>query len=109
MAQSATANRVASGILPRFLGVLIVLDGIAILIWFLQALLWPTYEAGDRWDVGETLASDGRSEPLMPAESSLARSWTSLLAPAQSRVRVTRRREGGVRPWVLEAMFTASP
>jgi Domain of unknown function (DUF4386) len=34
-----------SGFLPRFLGVLLVLDGIAILIWFLQALLWPDYEA----------------------------------------------------------------
>ena len=34
-----------SGILPRFLGVLLVLDGFAILIWFLQALLWPDYEA----------------------------------------------------------------
>jgi hypothetical protein len=34
-----------SGFLPRFLGVLLVLDGFAILIWFLQALLWPDYEA----------------------------------------------------------------
>jgi hypothetical protein len=34
-----------SGFLPRFLGVLLVLDGFAILIWFLQALLWPAYEA----------------------------------------------------------------
>jgi hypothetical protein len=33
------------GFLPRFLGVLLMLDGIAILIWFLQALLWPAYEA----------------------------------------------------------------
>jgi hypothetical protein len=34
-----------SGFLPRFLGVLLVLAGVAILIWFLQALLWPAYEA----------------------------------------------------------------
>ena len=31
--------------LPRFLGVLLVLDGIAELIWFLQALLLPAYPA----------------------------------------------------------------
>ena len=31
--------------LPRFLGVLLVLDGIAVLIWFLQALLLPDYAA----------------------------------------------------------------
>ncbi len=31
--------------LPRFLGVLIMLDGIAVLIWFLQALLLPAYPA----------------------------------------------------------------
>jgi Domain of unknown function (DUF4386) len=34
-----------SGYLPRFLGVLLVLDGIAVLIWFLQALLLPAYHA----------------------------------------------------------------
>jgi hypothetical protein len=34
-----------SGILPRFLGVLLVLDGIAVLVWFLQALLLPDYPA----------------------------------------------------------------
>jgi len=34
-----------SGFLPRFLGVLLVLDGIAVLIWFLQALLLPAYPA----------------------------------------------------------------
>jgi hypothetical protein len=34
-----------SGFLPRFLGVLLVLDGIAVLIWFLQALLLPDYAA----------------------------------------------------------------
>ncbi|MDR3470544.1 MAG: DUF4386 domain-containing protein [Devosia sp.] len=34
-----------SGILPRFLGVLLVLDGIAVLIWFVQALLLPDYPA----------------------------------------------------------------
>jgi hypothetical protein len=31
--------------LPRFLGVLLMLDGIAVLIWFLQALLLPDYAA----------------------------------------------------------------
>ena len=31
--------------LPRFLGVLVLLDGIAILVWFLQALLLPAYRA----------------------------------------------------------------
>jgi hypothetical protein len=30
-----------SGLLPRFLGVLLILDGIAVMIWFLQALLLP--------------------------------------------------------------------
>lgn len=34
-----------SGALPRFLGVLLLLDGIAVLIWFLQALLLPDYPA----------------------------------------------------------------
>ena len=34
-----------SGSLPRFLGVLLVLDGIAVLIWFLQALLLLDYPA----------------------------------------------------------------
>ena len=34
-----------SGYLPRFLGVLLVLDGFAELIWFLQALLLPDYPA----------------------------------------------------------------
>ena len=34
-----------SGILPRWLGVLLVLDGIAVMIWFLQALLLPAYPA----------------------------------------------------------------
>jgi hypothetical protein len=34
-----------SRILPRFLGALLVLDGIAVLIWFLQALLLPAYNA----------------------------------------------------------------
>jgi hypothetical protein len=30
-----------SGYLPRFLGVLLLLDGIAVLIWFFQALVLP--------------------------------------------------------------------
>jgi hypothetical protein len=34
-----------SSILPRFLGVLLMLDGIAVLIWFLQAFLLPDYPA----------------------------------------------------------------
>ncbi len=34
-----------SGSLPRFLGGLLMLDGIAVLIWFLQALLLPDYPA----------------------------------------------------------------
>jgi hypothetical protein len=34
-----------SGYLPRFLGVLLVLDGIAVMVWFLQALLLPDYNA----------------------------------------------------------------
>jgi hypothetical protein len=34
-----------SKFLPRFLGILLMLDGIAVLIWFLQALLLPTYPA----------------------------------------------------------------
>jgi len=34
-----------SGSLPRFLGVLLILDGFAVLIWFLQGLLLPTHEA----------------------------------------------------------------
>ena len=34
-----------STLLPRVLGVLLVLDGIAVLVWFLQALLLPDYPA----------------------------------------------------------------
>lgn len=34
-----------SGLLPRWLGALLVLDGVAVLIWFLQALLLPDYNA----------------------------------------------------------------
>jgi hypothetical protein len=34
-----------SGLLPRWLGVLLLLDGIAVLIWFVQALLLPAYPA----------------------------------------------------------------
>jgi len=34
-----------SRLLPRFLGVLLMLDGVAVLIWFLQALLLPDYPA----------------------------------------------------------------
>src|SRR5664279_5452087 len=34
-----------SSSLPRFLGVLLMLDGIGVLIWFLQALLLPAYPA----------------------------------------------------------------
>ena len=34
-----------SGFLPRFLGVLLMLDGVAVLIWFLQALLLPAHPA----------------------------------------------------------------
>ena len=34
-----------SGVLPRVLGALLVLDGIAVMIWFLQALLLPDYPA----------------------------------------------------------------
>ena len=34
-----------SGYLPRWLGVLLVLDGVAVLVWFLQALLLPDYNA----------------------------------------------------------------
>ena len=34
-----------SGYLPRFLGILLILDGSAVLIWFLQALLLPAHPA----------------------------------------------------------------
>jgi hypothetical protein len=34
-----------SDYLPRFLGVLLLLDGIAVLIWFVQALLLPAHPA----------------------------------------------------------------
>ncbi len=34
-----------SGFLPRLLGWLLLLDGVAVLIWFLQVLLAPTYPA----------------------------------------------------------------
>jgi Domain of unknown function (DUF4386) len=34
-----------SRLLPRFLGVLLLLDGFAVLIWFFQALLLPDYNA----------------------------------------------------------------
>ena len=34
-----------SGFLPRFRGVLLILDGFGVLIWFIQVLLLPTYPA----------------------------------------------------------------
>ena len=34
-----------SGFLPKFLGVLLILDGFAIVFWFLQANLLPDYPA----------------------------------------------------------------
>lgn len=34
-----------SGSLPRILGILLLLDGVAVMIWFLQALLLPAYHA----------------------------------------------------------------
>lgn len=34
-----------SGILPKFLGVLLLADGVGVLIWFLQALVFPEYVA----------------------------------------------------------------
>ena len=34
-----------SGFLPRWLGILLLLDGVAVMIWFLQALLLPDYPA----------------------------------------------------------------
>jgi hypothetical protein len=34
-----------SGFLPRFLGVLLIIDGFAVLIWFLQAFLLPDHPA----------------------------------------------------------------
>ncbi|HET6475015.1 MAG TPA: DUF4386 domain-containing protein [Thermoleophilia bacterium] len=34
-----------SGFLPRFLGVLLILDGFAVLLWFFQAILLPDYPA----------------------------------------------------------------
>jgi Domain of unknown function (DUF4386) len=34
-----------SAFLPRFLGILLLVDGIGVLIWFLQALLLPAYPA----------------------------------------------------------------
>jgi len=34
-----------SGFLPRLLGVLLILDGFAVLLWFFQALLLPAYNA----------------------------------------------------------------
>ncbi|NTU78378.1 MAG: DUF4386 domain-containing protein [Chloroflexales bacterium] len=34
-----------SGFLPRALGALLLLDGVAVMIWFLQALLLPAYHA----------------------------------------------------------------
>ncbi len=34
-----------SGFLPKFLGVLLILDGFAVLLWFFQAMLLPDYPA----------------------------------------------------------------
>ena len=34
-----------SGVLPRFLGWLLILDGVGVLVWFLQAFLAPDYPA----------------------------------------------------------------
>ena len=43
-----------SGFLPRFLGWLLLLDGVAVLVWFMQALLAPEYPAISypSWAVG---------------------------------------------------------
>lgn len=43
-----------SGFLPRFLGWLLLLDGVAVLVWFLQALLAPGYPeiSYPSWAVG---------------------------------------------------------
>lgn len=43
-----------SGFLPRFLGGLLLLDGVAVLVWFMQALLAPEYPAISypSWAVG---------------------------------------------------------
>jgi hypothetical protein len=34
-----------SGFLPKFLGVLLILDGVAVVLWFFQAILLPEYPA----------------------------------------------------------------
>ncbi|WP_166789035.1 MULTISPECIES: DUF4386 domain-containing protein [unclassified Cryobacterium] len=34
-----------SGFLPKFLGVILIVDGVGVIIWFLQALLLPDYPA----------------------------------------------------------------
>lgn len=43
-----------SGFLPRWLGILLILDGFGVMIWFLQALLLPAYPAISypAWAVG---------------------------------------------------------
>jgi hypothetical protein len=43
-----------SGFLPRFLGWLLLIDGVAVLVWFLQVLLAPAYPAISypAWAVG---------------------------------------------------------
>ena len=63
-----------SGFLPRFLGWLLLLDGVAVLVWFLQTLLAPEYRAISypSWIVGFVaevglalwlLVKGARSEP----------------------------------------------
>ncbi len=42
---SATYLVYKSGVLPKFLGALLILDGFAVLLWFLQGTLLPDYPA----------------------------------------------------------------
>lgn len=49
-----------SGFLPRFLGWLLLLDGIAVLVWFLQALLGPRISRDQLLLVGGQLRRRGR-------------------------------------------------
>ena len=57
-----------SGVLPRFLGVLLVLDGIAVLVWFLQALLLPDYPAIHYPGLVLSFARRGRAGPVAPRQ-----------------------------------------
>jgi hypothetical protein len=48
-----------SGFLPRFLGILLIIDGLAMLTWFVQFFFFPGYEVISTLCLGESLLAEG--------------------------------------------------